>query len=99
MAVVEMPVTWAVVVCLPSSMSAWATSSTPFFSRLSNATISVSCGMPVESKVKVTSTLPSLFSGVKVVSAVTGLPSTSRAFSVTLPSSSVTFTWRLPFKV
>ena len=88
-----------VTVCALSLMSAWAAISTPFFSRDSKATISVSWGMVRELKWNTTSTLPSAFSGVKVVSAVTGLPSTSRGFSVTLPSSSVTFTWRLPFKV
>ena len=88
-----------VTVCALSLMSAWAAISTPFFSRDSKATISVSWGMVRELKWNTTSTLPSAFSGVKVVSAVTGLPSTSRGFSVTLPSSSVTFTWRVPFKV
>ena len=88
-----------VTVCALSLMSAWAAISTPFFSRDSKATISVSWGMVRELKWNTTSTLPSAFSGVKVVSALMGLPSTSRGFSVTLPSSSVTFTWRMPFKV
>ena len=55
--------------------------------------------MPVESKAKVTSTVPSALSGVKVVEAVTGLPSTSSASSVTLLSLSVPFTWSVPVTV
>ena len=57
--------------------------------------------MPVESKVKVTSTLPvvSLFFGREDGLCGDGLAVHLKGLLVTLPSSSVTFTWRLPFKV
>lgn len=90
-AVVEMPVTWAVVVYLPSSMSAWATSST-FFSRLSNATISVSLrdagGVEGEGHLDLAVSLLGRESGL----CGDGLAVHLRGFSVTCHSSSVTFT-------
>ena len=73
-----------VVVCLPSSMSLWLAISTPVRSRDSKTTMSVLSAMARESKVKVTSTLPSAFSGVKVVWPVTGLSPTIKGLPVLL---------------
>lgn len=65
--------------------------------RDSKTTMSVLSAMARESKVKVTSTSPLAVSGVKVVSAVTGSPSTSGP-PLRLPSLSDFFTCMEPFR-
>ena len=85
-----------VTVWFTSSMSSWATSSFPFWERLSKATSCVPDSRARESKVKVTLTVPLLFSAVKVVSAVTALPSTSRGSPVALSMSVPVTVYSLP---
>ena len=89
----------AVTVWALSLMSAWTAISTPARSRDSNATISVPWGMRRESNVNTTSTVPSALLGVKVVSAVTGSPSTNRGSSDAPPSSVMPLTMRVPLTV
>ena len=93
-----MPGTVTTTIWLMSSMSSWVTSTLPFRSRFSNTTSWVPSSRSRESKAKVTLTVPCAASGVKVVSAVTVLPPTSRGVATGLPSFSP-FTCMEPLRV